>query len=112
MLSYVQRIIADNLFCAQVIEQTTDRVHIAAPSRRTEKKDLTTWHMRMGHASKSVVAEMCTEDQYKMYLEKPAEENCHACDIASQTKSAMKGKLVTDDNGITIHTDICGPLEV
>ena len=113
IMGYANRRNSDNLYCARLIVQENGRKGIAAPVRRVPYADLNIWHMRVGHAGKSIIEAMCANEKYKMSItEKPVNNGCCDCDLASQTKSAMKGKLVTDEDDITIHTDICGPLEV
>ena len=113
IIGYANRRNSDNLYCASLIVQENGRKVIAAPVRRVPYGDLDIWHMRMGHAGKSIIEAMCANEKYKMSItEKPVNNGCCDCDLASQTKSAMKGKLVTDEDDITIHTEICGPLEV
>ena len=87
--------------------------NIAAPVRRNDKADLETWQMRMDRAGKSIIEAMCTDEKYKINVaEKSTENGCDDFNVASQTKSTMKGRLITDEDGITIHADICGPLDI
>ena len=50
---------------------------------------------------------MCADGKYNMkVVEKTVEDECDVCHAASQTKNWAKGKLVTEDDDMTIHTDI------
>ena len=69
--------------------------------------------MHMGHASKHVVEATCAYEGYNMAIMEKTENNtCDVCNAATQTKTAIKGQLVRLDDDITIHTDICGPVEI
>ena len=113
LIGYAHQRESDNLFCATLMVSRNTLKNFLATARRADNTDLEIWHMRMGHAGRKLIETMCANEKYNMTVtEKPNEEECPTCNAASQTKSAMNGKLVIDENDITIHTDICGPVEV
>lgn len=64
------------------------------------------------HAGQNVVQEMINNSGYCMEVEeKPSGNVCETCVITKQTKSSMRGRLITHDGNITVNSDICGPFE-
>ena len=69
--------------------------------------------MVIGHANKSVVEAMCADDKYKMTVsEEPLDGKFDTCNGANKTKRWSTRKLLCDNGNITIHTGICGPVEI
>ena len=112
-IGYAHQQKSDNLFCATLMASRNSQKNSLAPARRADYADLDIWHMLMGHAGRKLIETMFANEKYKMTVtERPSEEEYQTCNTASQTKSAMNGKLVIHENDITIHTNICGPVEV
>lgn len=55
---------------------------------------------------------MITKTKYGMCHEENLEETkCGVCSQAKHTKAFTNGKLAEHADGITVHTDICGPMQ-
>lgn len=99
----------DGLYIATCMVPDTKVIPVGA-AKRGEKATSRIWHMRMGHAGQRVVQDMCEDTEYGMAVaDEDPKDTCVTCVEATQTKSTMTGKLATDEQDITVHSDICGP---
>lgn len=60
----------------------------------------------------SIIAEMMRSEQYGMQQSGVINKlNCRSCVMAKNKQSRCTGKLVTKSRTLTIHADICGPMQ-
>lgn len=66
----------------------------------------------MAHAGQRIVQDMEDDTGYGMKVEEQDKgDTCSTCVEATQTKSSVTEKLATYEQGITVHSDICGPFD-
>lgn len=70
------------------------------------------WHQHMVHLNTKVIKDMISKKCYNMKRdENVRKQDCSVCVYSKQIKAASKRKLIINAQHMTLHLDICSPLD-
>lgn len=68
-----------------MIKKGESVAHVGSVKRGGEKATSRTWHMRMSHAGKNIVKDMCNTKEYSMVIQENTKSNlCETLTRSSQ----------------------------